>query len=80
MPHTLVQTCVDWARCGLARPIAEPDLVALGRAFLMARRPDLILSEQAWNDALSEASRPGAGGDQAALLRAHRLPGLVPAV
>ncbi|HKB31911.1 MAG TPA: hypothetical protein VKD26_13890, partial [Streptosporangiaceae bacterium] len=27
--HTLIQVGVDWARCGLARPIPEPDLLAL---------------------------------------------------
>ncbi len=39
--HILVQTCVDWARCGLARPIPEPDLLALARDALEENRPDL---------------------------------------
>ncbi len=70
--HTLVQTCVDWARCGLARPIPEPDLLVLAQAALKENRPDLILRDNEIDEALGRARTPAAGEGQVALLRADR--------
>ena len=74
--HMLVQTCVDWARCGLVRPIPEPDLLVLTRAALKENRPDLVLDEHEMDEALSQAGQPVAegGGGQVTLLHTHRLP------
>jgi TPR repeat protein len=73
--HTLVQACVDWGRCGLARPIPEPDLLALARAALKESPPDLILGEHEIDEALGQAGKPIATEGQVGLLRTHRLPG-----
>ena len=73
--HILVQTCVDWARCGLARPIPEPDLLALARDALEENHPDRDLSDDEMDEALRRARKPIAGGGQVALLRTHRLTG-----
>jgi TPR repeat protein len=71
--HFLVRTCVDWARCGLARPMPEPDLLALARAALEESRPDLEPTDDEFGEALAQAAKPGAGGGQVALLRTVRL-------
>jgi hypothetical protein len=73
--HFLVQACVDWARCGLARPVPEPDLLALAREAVAANRPDLDPSDDEFDAALGQASKPCAGRGQVALLRTSRLPG-----
>jgi TPR repeat protein len=66
--HSLVQTCVDWARCGLTRPIEEPDLLAVALNALSGHRPDLDPSDEELHDALRRARQPIAGGGQVALL------------
>ena len=73
--HTLVQTCVDWTRCGLVRPIPEPDLLALARSALEESRPDLDPHDGEVDEALRKARKAIAGGGQVALLRTRRLPG-----
>ena len=73
--HVLLQTCIDWVRCGLARPISEADLLALARDALAEARPDLDPRDEEMDRALRAARRPFAGGGQVALLRTHRLPG-----
>ena len=73
--HALVQTCVDWARCGLARPIPEPDLLALARDTLAENRPDLSARDDEIGRGAARAREPVAGEGQAALLRTHRLTG-----
>ena len=70
--HMLVQTCVDWARCGLARPIPEADLLLLARTALEEDRPDLIVSDEEVHQALRQACETAAGEDQVAMLRTHR--------
>jgi O-antigen/teichoic acid export membrane protein len=70
--HALVQTCVDWARCGFARPILEPDLLALARGVLAETHPDLRPDNGEMDEALQRACQPVAAG-QAALLRRHQL-------
>jgi|GEM_PF-751880 len=72
--HTLVQTCVDWARCGLARPIPEPDLLALACHHLEENRPDLDVRDDEMTEALRQARSPTAAGVRVTLLRAQRLP------
>ena len=71
--HTLVQTCVDWARCGLTRPINKPDLIALARDTLNENRPALSARDDEIDEALREAGESAAGEGQAALLRTHLL-------
>ena len=73
--HILVQTCVDWARSGHARPIPEPKLLALARATLEEIRPDLDLRGSAMDEALRRARQPVAAGGQVALLRTRTLRG-----
>jgi len=73
--HILVQTCIDWARCGLVRPIPEPDLLALARDALAENRPGLRLGEGEMDEALRRACKPVAGEGQIALLRTHHLTG-----
>jgi TPR repeat protein len=73
--HTLVQTCVDWARCGLTRPVPEPDLLALTRDALEEKRPDLDLRDDEMDEVLRRARKPIAGGGQVALIRTRRLTG-----
>ena len=72
--HTLVQTCIDWARCGLARPIPESVLLDLARDVLERDRADLDVHEEEFGEALRQARKPIAGGGQIALLRTQRLP------
>ena len=72
--HTLVQTCVDWARCGLARPTPELDLLALARDALWEERPYLDLSDGEMDEALRRARTPITGG-QVALLGTSPLAG-----
>ena len=73
--YALVQTCIDWARCGFARPIPEPDLHALARDALAENRPDLGRHDGEVNEALRRACQPVAagGGGQIAVLRCHQL-------
>jgi TPR repeat protein len=72
--HFLVQACVDWVRCGLARPMPEPDLLTLARDALTANRPDLEVSDDELGAALGQASKPCEGRGQVALLRTLGLP------
>ncbi len=72
--HFLVRICVDWARCGLARPMPEPDLLALARGALEEDRPDLDQSDDDFSEALTQACKAGTGGGQVALLRTVPLP------
>ena len=71
--HALVQTCIDWARCGFARPIPEPDLLALTRDALAEHRSCHGSYDGEVDEALRRACQPGAAGDQLALLRCHQL-------
>ena len=71
--HALVQTCVDWARCGFARPIREPDLLALARDALAERRPDLGRRDDEMGEALQRACQPVAPDGKIALLRCRQL-------
>ncbi|MDX6334576.1 MAG: hypothetical protein QOG05_1916 [Streptosporangiaceae bacterium] len=71
--HFLVRTCVDWARCGLARPMPEPDLLARARDALGEHRPDLDPADDDFREALGRARTPCTGGGQAALLGTVRL-------
>jgi O-antigen/teichoic acid export membrane protein len=71
--HALVQTCVDWARCGFARPIREPDLLALARDILAEERPGLGLRDDEMDEALERACQPVAPGGKIALLRCRQL-------
>ena len=73
--HMLVQTCVDWARCTLAGPIPELDLLAIARDALWERRADLDLSNGVMGEALRQARTPIAGGGQVALLGTRRMSG-----
>ena len=73
--HTLVQTCIDWARCGLTRPINKPDLITLVRDTLKENRPALTARDDEIGEALLEAVESAAGEGQAALLRTHLLTG-----
>jgi hypothetical protein len=66
--HALVQTCVDWARCGLTRPIPEPDLLAVARDTIEIDRPYLNVRDDQMAEALQQAAKPTAGGGQVALL------------
>ena len=70
--HMLVQTCVDWARCGLARPIPEPISSSSPATALKENRPDLILRDNEIHQALSQAREAAAGEGQVALLLTHR--------
>ena len=67
--HILVQTSVDWARCGLARPISKADLLAFARDSLAETRPDLDPRDDEMEQALRQARKPFAGGGQVPLLR-----------
>ena len=58
--HALVQICVDWARCGLTRPINKPDLIALARDTLQENRPALSTRDDEIDAALREAAEPAA--------------------
>jgi TPR repeat protein len=71
--HVLVRLCVDWARCGLARPMPEPDLLALARDALQEHRPDLDPADGDFRAALGQARTPRAGGGQVGLLGTVRL-------
>jgi TPR repeat protein len=71
--HFLVRMCVDWARCGLARPMLEPDLLARARDALEEHRPDLDPADDEFREALGQARTPRAGGGQVALLGTVRL-------
>ena len=73
--HSLVQTSVDWARCGLARPIAERDLIDFAWNTLEQNRPDLDPDYGEFGSALRRARRAAAARGQAALLSTHRLSG-----
>jgi TPR repeat protein len=70
--HMLVQICVDWARCGLARPIPEADLLLLVRTALKEDRADLIMPDNEVHQALRQTREAVAGKGQVAMLRTHR--------
>jgi hypothetical protein len=72
--RALVQTCVDWARCGLARAMPEPDLLAVARDAIEVDRPYLNVRDDQMEEALQQASKPTAGGGQVALLLTQWLP------
>ena len=72
--HALVRTGVNWARCGLSRPVPEPDLLALARDALLRDRLDLDPGEDEFGEALGRAREPAAAGGQVALLAALPLP------
>jgi O-antigen/teichoic acid export membrane protein len=71
--HALVQTCVDWARCGFARPIREPDLLAVARDVLAEKYQDPGRGDDEMQEALQRACQPVAAYGTVALLRCHRL-------
>ena len=71
--HALVQTCVDWARCGFARPIREPDLLALARDILAEERPGPGPRDDEMDEALERACQPVAPDGKIALLRCRQL-------
>jgi TPR repeat protein len=73
--HILVQSCVDWSRCGLERPFLELELLAVARDVLESDRPDLDPNDDEMDEALRRARKPIAGGGQVALLRTRRLAG-----
>ena len=70
---TLVQVCVDWARCGIRRPIPEADLRALARG--VARSRGSGVTDKEFGEALGRACAPVAAQSRAALLATRRLPG-----
>ena len=72
--HTLVQICIDWARCGLDRPIPEPHLLSLARITLEEERPDLDFDNDGLLEHLGQARIPSPDEGPVALLRTHRLP------
>jgi TPR repeat protein len=72
--HMLVQTCVDWARCGLARPLPEAALLAIARKAFEEDRPFDDLTEEEMGKALRLARTPFAAGGQVALIGTSRLP------
>ena len=72
--HMLVQTCVDWARCGLTRPLPEADLLAIARYAFEEARPYDDLTDEQIGEALRLARTPTAAGEQVALLGTSRLP------
>ena len=72
--HMLVQICVDWARCGLARAVPEADLLVFARDALEENRPDLDFRNDEMDEAMHRARRAIAGKGQVALLHTHRLP------
>ena len=71
--RSLVRMCVNWVRCGLARPMLEPDLLAVARDALEEHRPDLHPADGDFREALGQACTPRAAGGQAALLGTVRL-------
>ena len=73
--HVMLQTCIDWVRCGLPWPISEAELLAFTRDTLAEARPDLDPHDTELVQALRSARKPFAGGGQVALLRTYRLPG-----
>ena len=73
--YALVQTCIDWARCGLARSIPEPDLLALSRDAVEENRPYLDMRDDEMDEALRRARNPIPGGGQVALLGTRRTAG-----
>jgi TPR repeat protein len=70
--HSLVQICIDWTRCGFARPIPEEDLLALAEEVLAENRPDVGLGAKRLKNALREARTATAGGGQVGLLAVRR--------
>ena len=72
--YALVQTCVDWIRCGFARPIPEPDLLALARDALAESRSGLGRSSGEMDEALYRACSPVGEEGHIALLRRHEQP------
>ena len=71
--HTLVQTCVDWVRCGFARPVPESDLLALALDAYAETWPGLSVPGGEMDEALRLACPADAAG-QIALLRCHERP------
>jgi O-antigen/teichoic acid export membrane protein len=71
--HALVQTCIDWTRCGFAQPIREQDLLALARHVLAEKRPDLSRRDDEMYGALQRACQPVAAYGKTELLRCHRV-------
>ena len=67
--HFLIRAAVNWVRCGLARPVPEADLLALGRLALTEGQPGLDLADDELGEALGRACQPR-GAAQAALLDA----------
>jgi TPR repeat protein len=72
--YALVETGVDWSRCGLLRPIPESDLLVIAGETLEERRADLDADNDQLVKALREARKGMAAGGQVALLRSYRLP------
>ena len=69
----VVQVCVDWARCGMGRPIPEPDLRDLAR--WAAKSHGYEISDKELDGALSQACAPGAEQGDATLLVSRQLQG-----
>jgi TPR repeat protein len=67
--YAVVQACVDWARCGIRRPIPEADLRALARGIAGSRGSGVTDTE--FGEALRRAQAQG----HAAFLVSRRLPG-----
>ena len=70
---TVVQVCVDWARCGIRRPIPEADLRALARGA--AESHGSVVPDSELDGVLRRACAPVAAQGHAALLSPRQLPG-----
>jgi TPR repeat protein len=69
---TIVQACVDWARCGIRRPIPEADLRALARNA--AESLGASFADNEFDMALHRARAAVAAQGHAALLAPGQLP------
>lgn len=71
--NALIQTCIDWTRCGFMRPMPQQDLLAVAQEILEENRPDLEIRADDLDAALCQARKGIAGGGQVALLHTYRL-------
>ena len=60
--NALIQTCIDWTRCGFMRPMPQQDLLAVAEEILEENRPHLGDPADDLDAALCQAVQRDCGG------------------
>jgi hypothetical protein len=74
MVHSVLQTAIDWARVGMARPASAEELIGLALDLLFEDHPELEPTPQQMLDAIGVARTPPPGAGRVAGLQTVPLP------